>query len=218
MTTLYSKFENLTEEKRKKIIEVCIEEFAQNGYENASTNSIVKKSEISKGILFHYFGNKKNLYLYILSYSTDFMMEYVMEKYAENHIGRKEDPFDKIMHMGLIKIRMAYEFPSLYKLVLGAFTHTPAGVQKEIQASYNKVYREGMAMLFKEIDTSRFREGINKDKALELILFSLEGVSNKYLKMYKNIPEDRILTEIEAIIQEYTEYIEILKGGIYGGL
>ena len=36
-------------------------EFAQSGFEKASTNEIVKRSNISKGSLFNYFNSKKDL-------------------------------------------------------------------------------------------------------------------------------------------------------------
>ena len=50
---MYESFENLPEDKKKRIIEASIEEFAKKGYEKASTNNIVKTAGISKGILFH---------------------------------------------------------------------------------------------------------------------------------------------------------------------
>mgnify|MGYP001006429114 FL=1 len=52
----------IDEQKRQRVIRASIEEFAK-GYEVASTNEIVRKAGISKGLLFHYFGNKKNLYM-----------------------------------------------------------------------------------------------------------------------------------------------------------
>ena len=46
---------------RERIIDVALEEFAQNGYKATSTNVICKKAEVSKGILYHYYGTKENL-------------------------------------------------------------------------------------------------------------------------------------------------------------
>ena len=48
-------FLNLPEEKRNTIINIAIEEFAEYGLENASTNRIVAKSGISKGSFYQYF-------------------------------------------------------------------------------------------------------------------------------------------------------------------
>ncbi len=209
---LYSKFENLTEEKKKRIIDVCVEEFSKYSYRDASTNSIVKKAGISKGILFHYFGNKRRLYLYVLDYIIDFFTE----KFYKMMDDLPADFFERIMKTGLIKLKMAHEYPSMYKILLDAITHAPDDLKEEVQARYEKMYKESMPMLLKDIDTSKFRKDIDRNKAIELIMLALEGVSNKYLNIFKNMPADRIWTEMENVLKDYNEYIEILKGGVYG--
>ena len=52
-------FKNIDIEKRDRIINSALEEFSKNRFEKASTNNIVKNANISKGLLFHYFANKK---------------------------------------------------------------------------------------------------------------------------------------------------------------
>ncbi len=56
-----------------------MEEFTIGGYENASTNKIVEKAGISKGLLFHYFGNKKGLFVYVYNYYLSFERELYMK-------------------------------------------------------------------------------------------------------------------------------------------
>lgn len=209
---MYSKFENLTQEKKKKIIDVCIEEFSQNGYKNASTNNIVKNAEISKGILFHYFGSKKSLYLYVLDYVLDFLSEIIYKMMND----LPADFFERIMKVGIIKLKAAYEYPAEYKFLLDAITNIEDDIKHEVQVRYKKLYKEGMPILFKGIDTSKFRSEIDKDKAMELIMFALEGVNNKYLRVFESMHVDKIMSEIEEITRDFNEYIDILKNGVYG--
>ena len=54
-------FNELEKEKQDRIIEAAIKEFAEYGYENGSTNRIVKECGISKGSLFKYFENKEDI-------------------------------------------------------------------------------------------------------------------------------------------------------------
>ena len=49
--------------KTGDIISACIEEFAEYGYEKANTNRICERAGVSKGLIFHYFGSKRKLYL-----------------------------------------------------------------------------------------------------------------------------------------------------------
>jgi AcrR family transcriptional regulator len=65
-----SAFENLPELERSNVIQVCMDEFATRGYQNASTNSIVKALSIPKGSIFYWFGTKDELYLYLVDLSV----------------------------------------------------------------------------------------------------------------------------------------------------
>ena len=49
--TVYYKptFSNISEEKRTKILTVAVNEFANNGFNNANINTIAKKAEVSVG-------------------------------------------------------------------------------------------------------------------------------------------------------------------------
>lgn len=55
-------FYNLTEEKKKLIIDITINEFYQYGYEKASISRIVEKAAIAKGSFYQYFENKEDLF------------------------------------------------------------------------------------------------------------------------------------------------------------
>lgn len=46
-------------EKKERMINSALKEFSVNTFQKASTNTIVEEAGISKGLLFHYFGNKK---------------------------------------------------------------------------------------------------------------------------------------------------------------
>ena len=46
-------FEKIPLEERQRILEICIAEFAEKGYERASTNAIVRTAGIPKGTLFY---------------------------------------------------------------------------------------------------------------------------------------------------------------------
>lgn len=56
-------FERATDERKEKILEAGIEEFAAKGYENANINVIAKKAEISIGLMYKYFSTKEDLFI-----------------------------------------------------------------------------------------------------------------------------------------------------------
>lgn len=208
---MYANFEGLPEEKKKRIVDACIEEFAVNGYEKASTNNMVKKAEISKGALFHYFGSKKNLYLYIF----DYIIGYMTRKLYDMIKKPPEDIFERLMNTGLMKLNLAYEEPLMYEIIYVAFINTPEELKDEIQKRYDKIYTENMPALLKDIDMSKFRKDIDPKKVLEVIMLFIDALSNKYISIYRSRNANEALLEMDKMIEEYKEYFEILKKGLY---
>ncbi len=74
-------FLNLPEEKRNVIINAAIDEFAEYGLENASTNRIVANSGIAKGSFYQYFEDKQDVFMYLLAVLEKEKMEYFKGKH-----------------------------------------------------------------------------------------------------------------------------------------
>jgi AcrR family transcriptional regulator len=74
-------FLNLPEEKRRVIVDAAIEEFAEYGLENASTNRIVANSGISKGSFYQYFEDKQDVFMYLLTVLEHEKLEFFKGKH-----------------------------------------------------------------------------------------------------------------------------------------
>lgn len=68
-------FDNISAEKRERIIRAATMEFAMRGFENANINNIAKKADVSVGSLYKYFDNKQDMFLTIIHYSIASMEE-----------------------------------------------------------------------------------------------------------------------------------------------
>src|SRR5690349_22208673 len=78
-------FLNLPEEKRETIFNAAVEEFAEYGLENASTNRIVANSGIAKGSFYQYFEDKQDVFMYLLSVIEHKEMEFFKDKPPPAH-------------------------------------------------------------------------------------------------------------------------------------
>ncbi len=78
-------FINLPQEKRKTILNAAVEEFADYGLENASTNRIVKNSGIAKGSFYQYFEDKQDVFIYLLDVIGQQEMEFFKEKHPPSN-------------------------------------------------------------------------------------------------------------------------------------
>lgn len=70
-----SKFWNLSEEKRTRMLDAALEEFAKGPYQDISINRIIQAMEISTGSFYLYFEDKKDLYFHLLSQHIESMLE-----------------------------------------------------------------------------------------------------------------------------------------------
>ena len=68
-------FDNISAEKRQRILNTATGEFAAKGFDNANMNTIAQKADVSVGSLYKYFENKQDLFLTVIQYSIQSMEE-----------------------------------------------------------------------------------------------------------------------------------------------
>lgn len=199
------KFENLSDEKREAIINAAMNEFATKGYEKASTNEITKAANISKGLLFHYFKNKKLLYLYLF----DFAVEYLTNEYFKTVELVDRDLLNRFEQAMNFKMALIQQYPSMFKFIEVAYADEANEIYQEILAKHEK-YMELALPVFQNIDTTLFRNQEDIDKQIEMIYWSIEGVS---LKMAKRIKGNTKPFEdfYKIMANEAREYMNLIR-------
>ena len=68
-------FDNISAEKRSRILDAATNEFAVKGFENGNIGTIAKKAGVSVGSLYKYFENKQDLFLTVVQHSISQMEE-----------------------------------------------------------------------------------------------------------------------------------------------
>ena len=82
-------------EKRNKIIEKGFELMCENGYYNTNTNNIAKYAEVSTGIIYQYFNDKKEIFVEGIKNYSDNIMFPILEILNNNKI--EFDNLDNIL-------------------------------------------------------------------------------------------------------------------------
>ncbi|HGD5781890.1 TetR/AcrR family transcriptional regulator [Aerococcus mictus] len=205
---IYSKFNNLKPEKQKQIINAAIKEFVRNGFEKASTNEIVKRANISKGSLFNYFNSKKDLYLYLIEYSSKAIVN------LNEEIDLSEtDLFKRIERVALQKFYVQQKYPQAFEFLASTKQEESVEVKDIIKQRLNPIYNQAINKLYKDIDYSKFREGVDIEKAIEILNWTMFGVGEKGLKELFTF--DDIGRFVEKYLEEWNVYAELLKYSFY---
>ncbi|MGE5614382.1 MAG: TetR/AcrR family transcriptional regulator [Bacillota bacterium] len=207
---MIEKFKNLEHEKREKIINAAMAEFALRGYEKASTNEIVKKAGISKGLLFHYFGNKKQLFLFLFDYGAEIIAGEIHSK-----LDRKERRlFAIIKQITKIKMELMRKYEKLFEFLQAAYMDRSPEIRGEIERRGAEAPGSVMAGLFKNTDVSGFRRGLDLGKALDIITWTTEGIVRGELNKYRLM---NIKPDYNAIFFRCEEFMKLLEALFYEG-
>lgn len=206
---MYSKFFNLDEEKQHRIINAAIKEFAQNGFDKASTNEIVKEAEISKGLLFHYFNNKKGLFLFLYDYFIDTLLD---EFYAKLDF-EECDLLEKYRQIVLYKFDLLKKHPDMFQFIKIAYEEEKAEIKYELERRNKVLIANSYAKVFKNIDTSKFKEGIDIKRTIDIITWTMEGFSHQHQEKTKHIPLEQI--NWDELLADLDQFIHILKLSFY---
>jgi AcrR family transcriptional regulator len=70
-------FYNLPADKRQRVIDAAIDEFAENSFSNAAVNRIVDAAGIAKGSYYQYFTDKEDLFRFLLEVMAEKKMKYL---------------------------------------------------------------------------------------------------------------------------------------------
>ena len=110
-------FDKTTKDRRQKVLEVAIAEFASNGYSATSINDIARKAQISIGAMYSYFASKEDLFLTIVNNAY-----LLMEKILNDVVADSKDVFDCIERMLVTSREFAIEYPQLNQIYLDITT------------------------------------------------------------------------------------------------
>ena len=202
---------SLEPEKRDRIINTALEEFAQKGYKNGSTNEIVKKADISKGLLFHYFGNKKSLFLFLYEYSWDILSKDFFSKINTD----ETDIIKRLRQIAQLKIELIQIHPDLSAFLITATLDDSAEIKTELENKYKNNFQDSMKKIYEGIDTSGFREGLDIQRVMEIIAWIAQGFNNREVELLKRDPNYRANYDINAVMSKLDGYVELFRNVIY---
>lgn len=196
-------FDKLDEEKKAKIINVGITEFAQYSYNESSTNRIVKNAGISKGSLFKYFQSKEGLYFYIL----DYIITELISSMGKRIEKLPKDLFKRVIKYSELEFAWYIQNPDKYRLIKKAFIKNNDEIYQKIEARYKLMGEDIYYKIFEDVDTKQFKW--KKEKTIDVLKWFLKGFNEEFIN------EMELQDNIDDIKKEYlkrlNEYMEILK-------
>lgn len=199
---------NLEPAKQEEIRKVCLEEFVEHGYRNASTNRIVSRLEIAKGSLFYYFEGKEDIYRYLLEDAHRRFgegMKRIVKEWPTDILGR-------VREMTRAGIALFRKMPLEYRLLSGVLDQENAALR---DGFLRKLGENSLALfrdMFTGIDTDRFRYG--REETVRLVQWVYMGIK---LELSQRLDVKENLNSLEShFMTRLDEAFKVLADGMYG--
>lgn len=189
----------MPEDKKQRIIRAAMEHFSKNGYKKATMDEIVAAAGVSKGLIFHYFGNKKKLYLYLYEFAYGLVYDRVMRSFEG------EDLFERIRESEEIKLAVMSEYPYVLDYLLSVRRETDGQLREAIAQVKVDHFPPWKEIFLQGLDVSKLREGIDLEKVVKIISWSTDGL----------LAERRDNFVLEDIVTEMDEYLDLMRKAFY---
>ncbi len=197
--------DKIDSDKKRRIINSAMHEFGDKGFDSASTNNIVKGAGISKGLLFHYFPTKKDLYDYV----EDFTFTTMVSRLKSTQSEWDDDLINRILQITKIKMGVVAEYPDLYDFGIQMYSNKKIEdimklIDKYDMQLYQTVFTEG-------INLTSFREGLDPELTRATIQRALEKKSEEMMNLYKAGQ----LHSMKDVVEEFEGYSKFLRTAFY---
>jgi TetR/AcrR family transcriptional regulator len=194
--------------RRSRILEAALIEFAAKGYKKASTNTIVREANVSKGLLFHYFISKKDLYVYIVESALESITN---ELYAGINFADR-DVLERVHTAAIIKIESYVKHPLFSQLFETVVDVEDEEITARINQKQKQVADESYAKLFTNIDYFLFRDRLNVERCLDVIRWTVDKLGNDWKKDHKDPTKPESFHDLQMFLEQY---LGLFKAAFY---
>lgn len=192
---------------RERILRAATKEFGEKGYDGTSMNMLLAGNGLSKGLVYHYFENKDQLYLscvkecfaslikVLSAVETDASAEEILQAYFA------------------VRGQFFQEHPDLSNIFLGTLIQPPPHLQKEItkiQLDFEKFNRALFCVVLNRI---HLREGISQIDALKFFSLIQSAFQLQFFSMGCVDKDDNFSLHYEEKVREM---LSLLLYGLAG--
>ncbi len=164
------RFERLEAEKQLDILDAATREFAEHGFQNASFNRIIENAGLSKGAMYYYFDDKKDLFLTVL---RRFQREIVAELPPLREVRDADDYWDQLDSLLRRGAEVKKNRPEFIQLALSLFKSMLSG---EVALPHDELFGEATRWAEEVVAVGQRAGAVRTDVPVGLLVSMVFGV------------------------------------------
>ena len=193
------KFFALPKEKRQAIINAGYRVFSRNSYKNSPMSEIAQSAGISKSLLFHYFQNKKELYLFLWENCAETTIEF-LTRYDCYH---QKELFESMERGMRAKMEMIRLYPDMGNFAIRAFYEKDPEINAAVQESYHRHFNLKADRAGLNLDPEQFIPGLDIPMMYREMYWASEGYLWEMMQ--------RGHVDVEQMEKDFTNLMEFWK-------
>lgn len=192
---------------RAEILHAAMEEFGSRDYDQVTMESICKNHGISKGMMYHYYSNKDELFLLCVQ-----EMFLALKAQAEQNTAPPgtADILTDIQSFFLSREYFLQSHPKYQRIFENAMLHPPEHLQQQIQALREPLRRLNWAFLEQLTSAMPLRPGVEREQVTHY-LENMELVFRDVLLRYQGQQQTQ---NVHTMLKSATEILDMLLFGV----
>jgi len=166
------KFLSLPQEKQNRIVEAAMTLFGDVGYKKAYISEIAAAARISKALVFHYFGSKKDLYSYLVYYAGKIVMTEAQEKRVTDN----KNFFDRVIITTQFRLSIKNRYPAMNTFIESVYKEDEPEVAADVQRLLSIAGDMHSNVTFSPAETEKLKDGIDPKLMEDLMEKYMDGV------------------------------------------
>jgi AcrR family transcriptional regulator len=201
-------FFNLSNDKRERIINAAMEEFAQYSFNQASIARIIEQAGISRGSFYQYFADIKDVYKFLFEKAGQEKLVYIYDVVTKI---TELNTFVIMKELYKAGIRFANDHPKLAQMG-NKFYKEEANVRNEVmEGLVEKSHQFYEDLLQKGIEKGDVDPKIDVKIASKLFYTMNLAVVDNFLTTNE---DDHFLKDVDGYLQEVDKMLYILEYGL----
>ncbi|MBE6905139.1 MAG: TetR/AcrR family transcriptional regulator [Ruminococcaceae bacterium] len=166
-----SSYYKLPPDKQNNLINAGFKVFSLYPYKKGSMSFVAREAAISKSLMFYYFKNKKEYYLYLF----DMAIQFLSDRKEERICGEKNDLFQLVNREIERRLQAMHDYPYLLQFVAKAYYESEEEIKSELEIRKKTLTWIGKENILKLIDYEPFQNPPDAKELIDIILFIAEG-------------------------------------------
>lgn len=165
-----------TELTKERIIDSALKEFGINGYDAVTLNSVCARYNISKGLFYHNFKGKDEVYLVCVEKCFTELTDYLKSNVEINNINLEE----KLKAYFSARLSFFHSNPLYQRIFCDAVIFPPPHLQSEIKEIKLDFDNYNIEVIESLISNLNLRNGVSKTDVIEIFQQHQDFINAKY--------------------------------------